>query len=80
MALLGTFINAGLACLALGANCFAHSLPTTPDFVIFTLATNGGANVSLPNLVSRGSAGAYTSAPFETKAEGLFASFHSIIR
>ena len=77
MALLGTFINAGAACMALGQNCFAHSLPTTPDFVAWQFV---GATVSIPDFNSRGSAGVFVRGPAAFSTEGLFASFHSIIR
>lgn len=77
MALLGTFINSGAACMALGQNCFAHSLPTTPDFVSWTLITG---SISIPDFVSRGSVGVFVRGTGNTNADGLFASFHSIIR
>lgn len=37
MALLGTYIDAGAACLAAGVGntCFAHSLPSRPDFAVY---------------------------------------------
>lgn len=57
MALLSTFTNAGAACMASGANCFAHSLPTTPDWavpVIVGTAAISASSVPL-QLVSRGS-------------------------
>lgn len=77
MALLGTFINAGAACMTLGQNCFAHSLPTTPDFVAWQFIT---ASVSIPDFNSRGTVGVFVRGTVAGNNEGLFASFHSIIR
>jgi len=77
MALLGTFINAGAACMAVGQNCFAHSLPTTPDFVAWQFIT---ASVSIPDFNSRGSAGVFVRGPAAYSTEGLFATFTAVIR
>ena len=80
MALLGTLTNAGAACLAVGGNCFAHGLPTTPDFVSFFQQTDGGANVCMPVLISRNATTAYCTGRVQASAEGCFQSFHAIIR
>lgn len=81
MALLGTYVNAGPACLVQGGNCFAHSLPTTPDFVQFVQQTDGGANVCMPVLVSRNATTAYvTGRPANVSAEGCFQAFNATIR
>lgn len=52
MAILGTYIDAGSACLSpgVGNTCFAHSLPSRPDFAGYTGMTAAAAH---PNLVSR---------------------------
>ena len=58
MALLGTYVNSGASCMALGQNCFAHSLPTTPDWASFIpITAQGGASaLSIPiHLVTRAS-------------------------
>ena len=80
MALLGTYANAGAACLPAGQACFAHGLPTTPDFAAFVLATDGGANVCMPVLLCRGSVGVFQTGRFGASAEALFQTLHSIIR
>lgn len=77
MALLSTFINAGAACLAVEQNCFAHGLPTVPDFAIFATITASG---SVPAELSRGSAGVFIDGAVDSNADGLFATFHNTIR
>ena len=39
MPLLATYTFAGAASLADSTNCFAHALPTTPDWALFTPIT-----------------------------------------
>ena len=77
MALLGTFVNSGAACMTLGQNCFAHSLPTTPDFVTWQ-AISG--TVSIPDFNSRGAVGVFVRGQAAQNNEGLFQSFTSPIR
>ena len=79
MPLLGTFIYAGAFCLAAGAaNCFAHGLPTTPDFVSYTPIT---ASVTRPNLTTRGATGVNMNhAGGDQNGEVFAPAFHSIIR
>ena len=77
MALLGTFVNSGAACMTLGQNCFAHSLPTTPDFVTWQAVT---ASISIPDFNSRGAVGVFVRSPAAQFTEGLFQSFTSPIR
>lgn len=48
MALLGTYIDAGAACLASGLTCFAHSLPTIPDFCTSQILSQGANAASIP--------------------------------
>ena len=58
MPLLATFTYAGAGSLASGTNCFAHSLPTTPDWAGFipVVAAGGASALSIPiHLVSRAS-------------------------
>lgn len=58
MPLLATFTFAGAASLAgAGTNCFAHGLPTTPDWALAIFKGTGAAAVaSLPlHLVTRAS-------------------------
>ena len=80
MVLIGTYVNSGPACLAVGSNCFAHSLPTTPDFVQFVQQTDGGANVCMPVLVSRNTTVAYATGRVQASAEGCFQAFNATIR
>lgn len=49
MALLGTWIDAGAACLSAGVGntCFAHSLPTRPDFAVYQNMTAAAAGATL---------------------------------
>ena len=79
MPLLGTFIYAGAFCLAAGAaNCFAHGLPTTPDFVAYTPITTA---TTRPNLATRGATGVcVTHVGADMNGEVLAPAFHSIIR
>jgi len=49
MALLGTFINAGAACLATGLNCILHGVrgfQAAPDVAIYQLRSLGSASPS----------------------------------
>lgn len=49
MALLGTYIDAGVSCLASGLSCVAHSLPTIPDFSVYQVLSQGAASaISVP--------------------------------
>lgn len=53
MALLGTFINTGAACLANGLNCILHGIvgfQATPDMAIYQLRSLGSTapSASLP--------------------------------
>lgn len=79
MALLSTFINAGAACLAGGANCFAHGLPTVPDFAVFSTIT---AQNTAPWDLSRGTAGVFidTGGTLEVNSDALFATFYNTVR
>ena len=59
MPLLATYTFAGAASMANGTNCFAHSLPTTPDWALAVPLVVGGAVAasSIPfHLVSRAAA------------------------
>jgi len=86
MALLATYTNAGAASLAGGANCFAHGLPTTPDWATFIPIMAGSASVaasSIPiHLVSRGATAivAFNANGASLNAEAVFQFVHSIIR
>ena len=48
MALLGTYIDAGVSCLASGLTCVAHSLPTIPDFSVYQALSQGANAISVP--------------------------------
>jgi len=48
MAILGTYIDAGAACLASGLTCIAHSLPTVPDFAVSQIMAHGANAASIP--------------------------------
>lgn len=48
MALLGTYIDAGAACLASGLTCISHSLPTIPDFCVSQILSAGANAASVP--------------------------------
>ena len=84
MALLATYTNAGAASLASGANCFAHGLPTTPDWgAAMPIAPLLVPTSSIPiHLTSRGATtvvllNANTAA---VNTEAVFQYCHSIIR
>lgn len=49
MALLGTYIDAGAASMVAGPGnvCFAHSLPTRPDFAFYQAITGISSPVTL---------------------------------
>lgn len=78
MPLLSTFMNTGVSCLALGLNCFAHSLPTTPDFATFINLT--GSQTSVGNLSTRGTTTVQYLSPAAVGAESCFFAFPSPIR
>ena len=82
MALNVTYTNSGAACIGAGLTCFAHGLPTTPDFAIFAPITDGTANVCLPVKLTRGAAHVAINGALAngTGADALFQVFHSIIR
>ncbi|HAR44760.1 MAG TPA: hypothetical protein DCS05_00945 [Nitrospiraceae bacterium] len=50
MALLGSFVNAGAACLAAGLTCFAHGLVgfAPPDHAEYQLRSMGANSASIP--------------------------------
>lgn len=48
MALLGTYMDSGAMCLASGLNCYAHSLPTIPDFATCQILSQGAPAASIP--------------------------------
>lgn len=50
MALLGTFINAGIASLASGLTCFAHGIQgfATPDWADYQVRSMGAVPASVP--------------------------------
>ena len=48
MALLGTYIDAGVQCLASGLTCVAHSLPTIPEFSVYQILSQCANPVSVP--------------------------------
>lgn len=48
MAILGTYIDAGSACLGAGLTCLAHSLPTIPDFSVSQIRSQGANAASIP--------------------------------
>ena len=54
MPLLGTYTFAGAASLAAVGNCFAHSLPTTPDWAVCYPVgpITGGAGLSIPLIIA----------------------------
>lgn len=79
MALLNTYLNAGPACLAAAQNCFAHGLPTTPDFVANTPVTPSQTSIPISN-VTRGAAHVAMIANIQQNSESLFAVFASPIR
>ena len=47
MPLLATYTFAGAASLADNTNCFAHGLPTTPDWALLTPITPAGSAAAL---------------------------------
>lgn len=84
MGLLSTFTWAGAASLASGTNCFAHGLPTTPDWAFSIVKTVAGTPAcSVPiALVSRGTAALIfeNSNGGALNAEGAAQFCHSLIR
>lgn len=81
MALLGTYIDAGAACLAktLGNVCIAHSLPSRPDFAVYQAIT---AITSPITLTSRLNTAVIWSENnnVATNGEHALFFFHSVIR
>lgn len=56
MPVLATFTFAGAASMASGVNCFAHNLPTTPDWAYQQGIGNTVSSPSLPvHLITRAS-------------------------
>ena len=84
MALLGTFINAGVMCLPAGAGCIAHGLPTTPDFSTWMPrnagAAAGGVDTGVVVLVTANATALVFSANNVRSGEVFSAVFHSVIR
>lgn len=58
MALLGTYIDAGAACLASGLTCFAHSLPSLPEHCNYQIRSFGSNAASIPVFLESYSAAA----------------------
>jgi len=80
MALLGTYVNAGAACLAAATvSCFAHGLPTTPDFVTNTVITPSQTSIAV-SAVSRGAAHVAATGVIASANEMLAQAFNAIIR
>jgi hypothetical protein len=52
-AVLGTFIRAGVLCVATGAGvtCLAHGLPQTPDTILWSPITPGTGTYSAAGLI-----------------------------
>ena len=70
--LLGTFIRAGVFCLAPDAvSCFAHGLPATPDSIMLTAITTT-ANAAGSSIVFGGSLQSWdaTSCVFNNSSSG----------
>lgn len=84
MGVQGVYTYTGAACLAAGVNCWAHGLPTTPDWAvpIPRAAAGSAAALSLPiHLVSRGTTGVIAYNPNPAMDGELVAQYlHSIIR
>ena len=81
MALIGTYIDAGAACLAktLGVVCIAHSLPTRPDFAAYQLITGVTCPVTLTSRMNTVVIWRESN-NVDTNGEHLLLFAHSIIR
>ena len=84
MALLASYTNAGIACFANGTNCFAHSLPTTPDWAepvpLGLAGTTAAASLPL-HLITRGTTMVAVCNPNPGMGGELVSKFeHSLVR
>ena len=85
MPLLATYTYAGAACLiATGTTCFAHGLPTTPDWAVpvglGSSATAAALSIPLHLLTRTGTTGNVVNGNPAMNAELVAQFVHSIIR